>query len=141
MPEDSPLDLKKPTLGTGVGVYFLAGPVVVCLAGLGGYVGERLGGGPGYWIGCYLAGTAAATVVGLVFAQLFRSHSLYWALGAVGLLAGGHLTWVMLGGKAGEAPASGSDQLLVGMASLTGLLLGLAGAHAIVARRKARPSG
>ena len=139
MAEVAPPDTRKPTPGMGVGVYLLAGPAVVCLAGLGGHFGERLGGGPGYWVGCYVAGIAAAASVGLLFARLFRGHPLYWALGALGLLVGGHLTWFALGGKASEAPVSGSDQLLIALASLVGLLLGFAAAHTVVARRGSAP--
>lgn len=135
MPEVAPRDPRNPTPGMGVGVYLLAAPLVVCLAGLGGHFGERLAGGPGYWVGCYVAGIAAAAVVGVAFARLFRGHPLYWALGALGLLVGGHLTWFALGGKSTEAPAGRSDQFLIASASLIGLLLGFALAHPIVARR------
>ncbi|MFI5458025.1 MAG: hypothetical protein ACHRXM_21505 [Isosphaerales bacterium] len=33
----------KPTTRIGFGVYFLAGPVVVAIVGIGGKIGERLG--------------------------------------------------------------------------------------------------
>ncbi len=109
-----------PKPGTGLGIYFVAGPVVVCIAGIGGKFGERLAGGPGYWVGCYLAALVAAASVGLLCARLFGAHPLYIAFGALGLLLGGHLTWALLGGKATEAPLSSSDQFLVSVAALTG---------------------
>ncbi|MFI5458024.1 MAG: hypothetical protein ACHRXM_21500 [Isosphaerales bacterium] len=75
----------------------------------------------------------------MLFARLFRGHPLYWTLGALGLLLGGHLTWVALGGRATEAPLSSSDQFLVWVAALMGMFLGFAVAHAVVARRSAKP--
>lgn len=99
----------SPSIRLGLGVYLFAGPVVVCLAGIGGHYGEKLAGGVGYWVGCYVAAVLAALLASLLAAWLFRGHALYWALGALGLLLGGHLTWFALGGKAGEKPTSGSD--------------------------------
>jgi hypothetical protein len=55
--------------GLGLGVYFFAGPVVVALAGMGGYFGERLAGAFGYWVGCYLAAILAAILAGWLFAE------------------------------------------------------------------------
>jgi hypothetical protein len=89
-----------------------------------------------------VAGIVAAALFGLVFSRLFRGHPLYWAVGALGLLIGGHLTWFALGGKASEAPASGSDQFLIALASLVGLLLGFVAARAslLAAGRPQTPS-
>jgi hypothetical protein len=119
----------------GLGVSFLAGPVVVAVAGIGGHFGERLAGAIGYWVGCYLAAIVAALLAGWLFARLFRGHPLYWAFGALGLLVGGHLTWFALGGTAGESPTTGSDQFVVAGAALVGMFLGFAAAHPIVSRR------
>lgn len=127
----------KPSVGLGLGVYLLAGPVLVCLAGIGGHFGERLGGGVGYWVGSYLCALLAAGIVAVIFARLFHGHPLYWALGALGLLLGGHLTWLALGGNPRNAPIDGSDQFVIGGAALVGMFLGLAAAHPIVARRAA----
>jgi hypothetical protein len=124
--------------GLGLGVYFLAGPVVVALAGIGGHFGERLAGAVGYWVGCYLAAIVAAILAGWLFARLLRGHPLYWAFGALGLLVGGHLTWFALGGAAGESPTSGSDQIVVAGAALAGMCLGFAAAHPIVSRRASK---
>lgn len=121
--------------GLGLGVYFFAGPVVVALAGIGGHFGERLAGTVGYWVGCYLVAIAAAVMAGWLFARLFRGHPLYWALGALGMLLGGHLTWFALGGKANETPTSGSDRIVVAGAALIGMFLAFALAHALVSRR------
>jgi hypothetical protein len=137
MSEVAPSKANSPA-GLGLGVYFLAGPVVVALAGIGGHFGERLAGTVGYWVGCYLVAIAAAILAGWLFARLFRGHSLYWALGALGMLLGGHLTWFALGGKAGETPTSGSDQIVVVGAALIGMYLGFAVAHPIVSRRTAK---
>jgi hypothetical protein len=116
-------------------VYFLAGPVVVALAGIGGHFGERLASGVGYWVGCYVVAVAAAFLASLLFARLFHGHPLYWALGTLGMFLGGHLTWFALGGKAHETPTSGSDQIVVVGAALIGMFLGFAVAHPIVSRR------
>jgi hypothetical protein len=129
----------KPATGLGVAVYCLAGPVVICLAGIGGHFGERLGGGAGYWVGCYLTALLAAVAVALLFARLFHGHPFYWALGSLGLLLGGHLTWFALGGKVGDAPKTGSDHVVIGGAALAGMLLGFAAAHPFVVRRSAKP--
>jgi len=134
MSEGTPSKAASPA-GLGVLVYFLAGPVVVALAGIGGHFGERLAGGVGYWIGCYVAAVLAALVASLLFARLFHGHPLYWALGALGMLLGGHLTWFALGGKAGGTPTSGSDQIVVVGAALVGMFLGFAVAHPVVSRR------
>ncbi|MCE9619160.1 MAG: hypothetical protein K8R92_04555 [Planctomycetes bacterium] len=119
----------------GVGVYFLAGPTVVCLAGIGGHFGEKHFDGAGYWVGCYLAGILGAALFGWLFARMFHSSPLYWALGAIGLLIGGHLTWVLFGGKFSDAPVSDSDHLIIALASLAGMLLGFAAARMIIARK------
>jgi hypothetical protein len=124
--------------GLGLGVYFLAGPLVAALAGIGGHFGERLAGLVGYWVGCYLVAIAAAVLAGWLFARLFRGHPLYWAFGALGFLLGGHMTWFALGGSIKESPASGSDQVVVIGAALVGMFLGFAAAHPIVARRHSK---
>lgn len=134
MSEVAPNKVSSPA-GLGLGVYFLAGPVVIALAGIGGHFGERLAGGVGYWVGCYLAAVVAALLASLLFARLFRGPPLYWALGALGMLLGGHLTWFALGGKANETPTSGSDQIVITGAALIGMFLGFAVAHPIVNRR------
>jgi hypothetical protein len=121
-----------------LGVNFLAGPVVVLLAGIGGHFGERLAGAVGYWVGCYVVAIAAAAAAGWLFARLCRGHPLYWALGALGMLLGGHMTWFALGGKADETPTSGSDQVVVVGAALIGMILGFAVAHLIVSRGTAK---
>jgi hypothetical protein len=131
----------KPTTGMGIGIYFIAGPMVVLIAGLGGALGRRVSGGPGYWVGCYLAGILAAAIVAAISARRFGGHPLYWAFGAVGMLLGGHLTFIALGGKPGEAPLSESNQFLVRCAAVVGLVLGFALAHPIVARSAKRPPG
>jgi hypothetical protein len=128
--------VSKPTPGMGIGIFFLAGPTVVCIAGIGGHFGARIDDGIGYWIGCYAAGIIAAAAVAAIFSRLFRGRPLLWALGALGLLAGGHLTWFLLGGRSAVAP-SGSDQLFITMAAILGMLLGFAAAMGIMARRRA----
>ncbi len=121
--------------GLGFGVYFFAGPVVVALAGIGAHFGARLAGPIGYWVGCYLAAIVAASVAGWLFARLFHGHPLYWALGGLGMLLGGHLTWFALGGAASETPTSVSDQQVLVIAALVGMFLGFAAAHTIVTLR------
>jgi hypothetical protein len=135
---EMPPSQANPSATVGVGVYFLAGPVVIALAGIGGHLGEQLAGVVGYWMGCYLAAILAALTASFLFAWLFRGHPLYWALGALGMLLGGHLTWFALGGKAGATPTSGSDQIVVVGAALLGMFLGFAVAHPIVSRRAAK---
>jgi hypothetical protein len=54
------------------------------------------------------------------------------------MLLGGHLTWFALGGKGGETPTSGSDQIVVAGAALIGMFLGFAVAHPFVSRRTAK---
>jgi len=131
----------KPTTGMGIGIDFMLGPVVVLIAGIGGVLGRWVSGGPGYWVGCYLAGILAAAIVAVISARHFGGHPLYWAFGAVGMLLGGHLTTMALGGKPGEAPLTGFDQFLVQCAAVSGLVLGFALAHPIVARSAKRPPG
>jgi hypothetical protein len=109
-----------PPKGTGLWVYFIVGPMVVCIAGIGGKIGEHLAGGPGYGTGCYLAAVLSAVVAGLIFARLFQGHPLFWALGALGMLLGGHLTWVACGGRATAAPLSGFDLVVVSGATIMG---------------------
>jgi hypothetical protein len=139
MSEGAPSKATSPA-GLGLGVYFLAGPVVIALAGIGGHFGEKLAGGVGYWVGCYVVAVVAALVASLLFARLFHGHPLYWALGALGMLLGGHLTWFALGGKANETPTSGSDQIVVVGAALIGMFLGFAVAHPMVSRRTGKPA-
>jgi len=86
-----------------------------------------------------VAAVVAASVAGIVFARLFQGHPLFWTLGALGLLLGGHLSWAAFGGRATDAPLSSSDQFLVWVAALMGMFLGFAVAQAIIARRLAKP--
>lgn len=139
MPNLTTDDFRSPSVvGMGAGVYLLAGPAVVALAGIGGYIGEKFTGAIGYWAGCYIAGIVAAIVAGWIFARLFRGHPLDWALGAIGMFLGGHLTWLVVGGRAGENPTSGSDQMVTAITALAGMLLGFAAARSIVNRHAAR---
>jgi len=122
-----------------IGIYLLAAPAVVALAGLGGALGQSFAGTIGYWLGCYLTAIAAAAIVAAIFARVFGSHPLLWAFGVLGLFVFGHAAWAMLSGLDSGAPSSGSDRVIVAIASLAGLLLGRAGAQWLLARR-ARPN-
>lgn len=132
-------DTKQPNrTSIGIGIYIGLGPIVVLIAGIGGKFGERWGGGAGYWAGVYLAGVVAAVLAGLLFARLLSGHPLYWIAGALGMLLGGHLTWFALGGRPGQAPLSGFDQVVSWSAALIGMYLGFLIAHRFVASRIAK---
>lgn len=138
MPDHQTQESRSPSMTEiGIGVYFLAGPAVVALAGLGAYFGQKIGGSIGLWIGCYAAGIVASVVAGWVFSRLFRGNPLYWILGAFGMLAGGHLTWIVLRGTAGEGSIPRNSALLSSTAALAGMFLGFAAARSIANRRRA----
>ena len=134
----------KPTIGLGFRVYLLglrvcllAGLVVAPLAGIGAYVGRRLAGDLGYWVGCYLVAVVVAALAGWLFARLFRAHPLYWVFGALGQLLFAHWMWFALSGDKRDALPSGDVQWIVvgavvGAAGLVGTFLGFAAAYPLV---------
>jgi hypothetical protein len=60
----------------GIGICLLARPMVVLISGLGGVLGRRVGGVPGYSVGCFLGGILAATIVAGIGARLFGGRPL-----------------------------------------------------------------
>jgi hypothetical protein len=130
---------KKPwpraVIGLAIGIWFIAGPIVVVLAGIAARFGERQWGSPGYWASAYATAPVAAGLVALLLGRLFGHHPLYWALGVLVFFVFGHLMWALLGGRAIDTTLSTSDQSLAFMAAGLGLFLGIALASTILARR------